>query len=179
MSELPLECGSGLRVWRRQETLLASLDGRGLFASTNGGAAWNELGAATEGTGSHGALVRDPANPDAFWVAGAGGVFKTTNGGVGFVNLGGQIDVRSISIGIVSPGAGLMLAGTGDASTLRRSVDDGVTWSDITDRLPAGVGAIRHPFVLDSAHALVGTLNGRLSHRRRGPELDAQPGAPG
>ena len=104
VSELPLDCGSGLRVWRRQETLLASLDGRGLFASTNGGAAWNELGAATEGTGSHGALVRDPANPDVFWVAGAGGVFKTTNGGVGFVNLGGQIDVRSISIGIVRPG---------------------------------------------------------------------------
>ncbi len=157
-SGLPHECGDGLRVWRRADSLLASIAGSGLFISLNSGTSWTPLPAAGAGSAEMRMLVQDPATATTFWIAGAEGIFQTKDNGFRFVELGTFNDVRSLSVGITASGADTLLAVVGTAPTLHRSVDDGATWIPVLG--PAGGGVVGHPLVLDAQSALLGTSTG-------------------
>src|SRR5712692_7360558 len=135
--------------------------GNGIYKSVNGGETWQHLG--LDDTRHIARILIDPRNPDIVLVAALGhsfgpnedrGVFRSTDGGKGWKkvlykdNLTGAVDLcfepgnprvvyATLWQGIRKPGQ----KGTsfGPGSGLYKSVDAGVTWTQITGHgLPGG-----------------------------------------
>ncbi len=111
----------------------------GLFRTTNGGTSWSQ---ATSGinTGENVAwvapIVEHPSNSGIFFVA-RQRVYKSTNNGQSWTavsgNVNGSSSVREMAISVSNPS--VLFATTG--SQILLSTDDGVTWANKTNGLPA------------------------------------------
>lgn len=116
----------------------------GVMKSTDGGATWTNYGADTVGTQPISKIVVDPDNPNivtatsayVFTLAGAGGIFQSTDGGATWVKRDAPTgDWCSVSIGV--PGADgkrtYWAAGSGNNGGLvYKSTDQGLTWSKVS-----------------------------------------------
>jgi len=141
--------------------LIAGVALRGLWANT-GGPTWSHLG---DGEGSDRitarptAIVYDPDNPAIFWVSGIYanyGVYKTTDAGKTFRQLGTVTHNDSISVDFSDPERLTLLAGAHERGhTVNLSLDGGRTWKNVGETLPPDSGASTYPFVINAQTFLV------------------------
>jgi BNR/Asp-box repeat len=160
------ECGnlSFLTAKPDVDMLVAGVAQHGLWASTNGGGSWTQLG-----TGSGSAAITnrmsmaiyDPDHPATFWESGiynGGGVYRTTDNGATFTQLGDATHDDSVGIDFTDPQRQTLLAGGHERSgRVLLSKNGGSTWTDIGPKLPAHSGFSSQVVVLDSKTFLVGT----------------------
>jgi photosystem II stability/assembly factor-like uncharacterized protein len=157
------ECGNLGRVSAHPtaDLLLVGVAKKGLFGSTDGGASWQPLGATGATiTNRISYVAYDPASPTTFWESGiynGGGVYKTTDGGASFTQVGDVTHCDSVSVDFSDPSRMTLLAGSHEqALKLFRSTDGGAKWEDIGKALPADSGFCTISTILDAKTFLVG-----------------------
>ncbi len=162
------ECGnmSALSVKPDADTLIAGIAQKGLWASEDGGATWQALGAepgADVITNRTTSIVYDPIDAARFWQTGiysGGGLYETTNDGDGFYRLGDVEHVDLLSVDLSDPDRKVMVAGGHEApQALFLSKDSGATWKSIGAGLP-GDRSCTHPLVINAKTFLVGCSYG-------------------
>lgn len=145
-----------------EDKLIAGLAEVGLWESVDGGQTWDAIGT---GKGSEllanrtSTLIYDPDHSNVFWAAGTygPGVFKTTDDGGTFKQLGKTEHNEHLSIDLSDPQRQTMLAGGHEQGRLLwLSTDGGSTWIDIGGDLPADASVCSYPLILDSETFLVG-----------------------
>jgi photosystem II stability/assembly factor-like uncharacterized protein len=156
--------------------VIAGLEGHGLWATDDSGKSWRALGV---GAGSasitntaHG-LVFDPTHPDVFWetgIRGTSGLYKTTDGGSTFKQLGALSFTQLVSVDFSDPDRKILVTGThGMKQQAFRSTDGGGTWTNVGLNLPASANNSESPLVIDSKTFLLGacdqSANGCGIHR--------------
>ena len=126
------ECGNLGRVSSHPtiDMLLVGVAKKGLFSSTDGGVSWQPLGTTGASiTNRISYVAYDPAAPMTFWESGiynGGGVYKTTDNGASFVQVGSVTHSDSVSVNFSDPARMLLLAGSHEqAQKLFRSLDGG------------------------------------------------------
>jgi hypothetical protein len=139
------ECGnlSFLSAKPDEDTLIAVVALNGLWASTDGGTTWHALGpgAGSDSIGNRGsAIVYDPQEPARYWESGiyqGGGVYETSDDGVTFHQMGTVSHVDLVSVDLSDPARKTLLAGGHEQSkTLNRSVNGGMTWTNVGAGFP-------------------------------------------
>jgi photosystem II stability/assembly factor-like uncharacterized protein len=162
------ECGNlaGLFSKPDEDMLIAGVAQKGLWSSTDGGQSWQALGTAAGSdtiTNRPVAMVFDPDNSTAYYEAGiynGGGVYKTTDDGATFKQLGNVTHSDLVSVDFTDPDRKTLLAGGHEqAMVLRRSTDGGANWEDIGSGLPSGEQCT-YPHVVDAQTYLMG-CNGK------------------
>ena len=143
--------------------VVAGVAKAGLWQSEGGD--WKKLGS---GAGSANiahrpsSIVFDPQHPEVFYESGiygsfGDGVYKTTDGGLTFTQLGkiGHNDL--VSVDFHDPDRKTLLAGSHETKRkLFHSTDGGSTWNDIGMNLPDGSHFASAPLVIDSQQFLLG-----------------------
>jgi photosystem II stability/assembly factor-like uncharacterized protein len=134
---------------------------KGLFSSTDGGASYEPLGESGAAiTNRISWLAYDPTSADVFWESGiynAGGVYKTTDAGATFTQVGDVTHCDSVSVDFGDPARKTLLAGSHEqARKLFRSTDSGVSWQDIGQVLPADSGFCTTSIILNATTFVVG-----------------------
>ena len=143
--------------------MIAGVAQQGLWASRNGAKTWSRLGqgpGSAEITHRLTSVAYDPDDPATFWVSGmysGGGLYKTTDGGATFTQLGDVRHLDSVSVDFDDPDRSTILVGGHERREVVRSTDGGTTWSDITASLPESIGITSYPVVLDRSTYLLGT----------------------
>jgi photosystem II stability/assembly factor-like uncharacterized protein len=134
---------------------------KGLFESTDGGVTWSPLGAGGDAiTNRISYVAYDPSSPEVFWESGiynGGGVYKTSDGGQSFSQVGDVTHCDSVSVDFSDPARETLLAGSHEqARKLFRSTDGGESWQDIGQKLPEDSGFCTTSLILDAKTFLVG-----------------------
>jgi photosystem II stability/assembly factor-like uncharacterized protein len=164
LANMPSECGNLTSVFAKpdEDMLIAGVALHGLWASRDGGGSWQPLGT---GSGSAAitnrptSIVFDPQDSTRWWesgIYGGGGVFRTTDNGLTFTQLGDVTHCDAVSVDMTDPDRRTLFAGGHEtAQTLHRSIDGGATWTSVGGNLPAGTNCTT-PLVLDAQNTLVG-----------------------
>jgi photosystem II stability/assembly factor-like uncharacterized protein len=169
LATMASECGnlSALFTKPGQDLLIAGVAARGLWASSDGGGSWQQLGT---GMGSESimnapqSLVFDPADSTRYWESGihnGAGVFETSDDGQTFVSLGanslGANNNDLVAVDYSDPNRQTLILGSHEASlpAIYRSRDGGKTWGAISSDLPTNTDCT-HPLLIDSQTYLVG-----------------------
>jgi photosystem II stability/assembly factor-like uncharacterized protein len=164
---MPSECGNVPLVSTvpGQDKVIVGIAQQGLWESTNNGASWSKLG-----TGAGSAVITnrpihisyDPTNSNIFYEAGiynGGGVYKTTDGGVTFTQLGNVTHNDYVSVDYTDPQRKTLVAGTHERSqSVWKSSDGGQTWTNIGANLPAGTSFSSAAIVLNANTYIVDTI---------------------
>lgn len=165
LANMDSECGnlSHLSAKPDEDVLIAGIAQKGLWASTDGGGSWHQIGTGAGSdtiTNRTSSFLFDPAHPDQYWESGiynAGGVYLTTDDGATFHALGTVHHDDLISVDFTDPARKTMLAGGHEQTqTLYRSTDGGATWDNVGTNLPSGTNFSSFPLVIDSETHLVG-----------------------
>jgi photosystem II stability/assembly factor-like uncharacterized protein len=166
LANMASECGNLTMISAvpGSNTIIAGIAQEGLWASTNNGASWTHLGSGSGSsviTNRPQSITYDPAHPGVFWEAGiynGGGVYKTTDGGLTFQQLGNVTHNESVSVDFSDPNRQTILAGGHERSQyVWKSTDGGQTWSNIGLNLPAGTGFSESPIIINSQTYIVNT----------------------
>jgi len=187
LANMASECGNLGLVSAQpcSNRVIAGVAKQGLWETVDGGTTWTQMG---KGNGSAtitnriSALVYDPKDPNIFWESGIyndGGIYKTTDSGVTFQQLGSITHSDSVSIDFGDPERKTLLAGSHETSaTLHLSVDSGATWVNIAAGLPQGHCTATH--VVDARTYLVGCNSGTIQRSiDGGANWAAAPGSMG
>jgi hypothetical protein len=165
LAGMPSECGNASYHTAKpnSKTLIAGVAQRGLFASEDGGKSWQPLGTGAGSakiTNRTSSIVFDPQNPQVFWESGiynGGGVYKTTDGGQTFVQLGNAFHNDTVTVDFTDPERKLLLAGSHETKRkLLLSTNGGQIWTDIGMSLPADSHFSSAARILDSKTFLIG-----------------------
>jgi photosystem II stability/assembly factor-like uncharacterized protein len=163
LAGMPSECGNLGRVSAHPtaDLVLVGVAQKGLFGSTDGGSSWKPLGAkGAVITNRISYVAYDPAAPSTFWESGIyndGGVYKTTDSGATFTQVGDVTHCDSVSVDFSDPKRMTLLAGSHEQSRkLFRSTDGGADWEDIGEALPADSGFCTTSTILDAKTFVVG-----------------------
>jgi photosystem II stability/assembly factor-like uncharacterized protein len=157
-------CGSLalMSVKPDEDLLIASVFGVGLYASSDGGSSWHELGTDMTSTMITSGLTwieYDPQNHSQFWECGShgSGPCATSDNGSSFTELSVMISNNDmISVDFSDPDRKTLLVGSHEqAQALYRSTDKGVTWTNIGATLPAK-SFCTLPLLMDPQTYLVG-----------------------
>ena len=154
--------------------VIAGVAQKGLWGTEDGGKSWVKLGAGAGSaviTNRISAIVYDPAAPGTFWESGiynGGGVYKTTDNGMTFKQVGNITHNDSVSIDFSDPDRKTMLAGFHETNgKVWKSTDAGATWTTLTT-LPGGAGYCTATQVLGATNLLVGCNGGGVFHSTDG-----------
>jgi hypothetical protein len=146
--------------------VIAGIAQKGLWGTEDGGKSWVQLGSGAGSakiTNRISAVVYDPAHPGTFWESGiynGGGVYKTTDNGMTFKQVGNITHNDSVSIDFSDPDRKTMLAGFHETNgKVWKSSDAGATWTTLTT-VPGGAGYCTATQVLSATNLLVGCNNG-------------------
>jgi hypothetical protein len=146
--------------------VIAGVAQKGLWGTEDGGKNWVQLGSGAGSakiTNRISAVVYDPDHPGTFWESGiynGGGVYKTTDNGMTFKQVGNITHNDSVSIDFSDPDRKTMLAGFHETNgKVWRSTDAGATWTTLTT-LPGGAGFCTATQVLSATNLLVGCNGG-------------------
>lgn len=147
--------------------IIAGISNAGLWATDDNGASWHALGTGAGSakiTNTPLSIVFDPAHTDVFWESGihdGGGLYKTTDGGVTFKQLGTFTFGNVISVDLGDPDRKTLLAGIhGQMQQMQRSEDGGATFANVGANLPAGTSYSLWSYVLDAQTFLAATVGG-------------------
>jgi photosystem II stability/assembly factor-like uncharacterized protein len=175
-----------------EDKMIAGLSELGLWESSDGGESWQAMGTGTDSAtipNRPSAIQYDPKDSQVFWESGSygSGVFRTDDKGVTFSQLGTFGGTDLISIDFTDPDRQTMLAsGHEEGHLLRRSVDGGSSWEEITDNVSDEVGGCNFPLVLDDKTFLFtcskfggGSISGILGSVDGGETWTVQGAAPG
>ena len=167
LTRLPAACGNVTLVSGTpgRDVVIAGVSGQGLWALVNDSPKWTSLG---QGVGSASVANRpssityDPGNPSVFWESGiyGPGFYQTNNGGITFTQMGSLGASDFVSVDLTAPAGRILLSGLHERSSLLGSTDGGVTWVDLSSKLPPGVGYKSSPLVIyEQLFLLVSTGN--------------------
>lgn len=165
LANLASECGNLTMLSARPCTdeIIAGVALAGLFMTNDGGASWNPLGTGAGSaviTNRPSSIVYDPEHPEVFWESGiynGGGVYRTDDGGLTFVQLGDFGHNDLVSVDFSDPERKTLLAGSHEQTQrLMHSSDGGQTWTDLGPNLPADSNFSSAPLVIDASTFLVG-----------------------
>jgi len=146
--------------------VIAGLEGHGLWATDDSGKSWRALGAGAGSASitntSHG-IVFDPTHPDVFWetgIRGSAGLYKTSDGGSTFKQLGTMTTTQLVSVDFSDPDRKTLVTGThGMKQLVFRSGDGGSIWSNVGLNLPATANNSESPLVIDAKTFLLGACD--------------------
>lgn len=170
LASLWTDCGalSALAAKPDEDMLVAGVSRQGVYASTDGGNSWYALGTGSGSTpisGSPESLVFDLQNSGTFWVTsihGDRGVYKTTNKGLNFSALpgtGGTAGYDTLGVDWNDPARKtLVLGGHETGQLVQRSVDGGLSWTNVGATLSTGL-ASSNVVMLNANTFLVGASN--------------------
>ena len=159
------ECGNMYYVGASptQDLVIAGVALQGLWANDAATGQWARLGTAgAQIMNRTASIVFDPDVPNRLWESGhysGAGAFRSTDGGKTFQALGAITHLDALSVDLSDPQRRTLLAGSHERADLYRSTDGGATWTNLASRLPAGIGFVSQPLVLDAKRHLVGTSN--------------------
>jgi len=173
LANMASQCGNVQGVFEKPEAnggdvVIAGIALDGLWSSANGGGTWQQLGTASPAaiTNRPMSLVVDPMNAGTFWESGlynGGGVYRSDDDGATFTPLGDITGCDLVSVDFSDPMRQTLVAGGHEqAQKVRRSIDRGMTWSDIVQGLPTDVFC-SYPLVIDANTYLVGCYAGTAS----------------
>lgn len=155
--------------------VIAGVAQKGLWGTEDGGKTWSSLGTGAGSaviTNRISAVVYDPDHPGTFWESGiynGGGVYKTTDNGQTFEQVGSVTHNDSVSVDFTDPDRKTLLAGPHEAnSKLFLSKDGGQTWNDVGAGLPGSAGFCTATQVLSANDLLVGCVTGGVFHSSDG-----------
>jgi photosystem II stability/assembly factor-like uncharacterized protein len=143
--------------------VVAGIEGHGVWATDDSGKSWRALGtgagSASVTNSGHG-IVFDPAHPDVFWetgIRGTSGLYKTSDGGNTFKQLGMLTMTQLVSVDFSDPDRKTLLTGThGMKQQIFRSTDGGATFTNIGSNFPATAHNAETPLLIDSKTFLLG-----------------------
>jgi photosystem II stability/assembly factor-like uncharacterized protein len=157
LANMPSECGNltMLSAVPGSNTVIAGVALDGLWANSSA-TTWSPLG-----TGKGSATITnrpswityDPIHPGVFWESGiynGGGVYRTTDNGTTFLQLGsiGHNDFVSVDFG--DPNRQTLLAGGHEQSRLvYRSTDGGQNWTNVGASIPADTKFSTNPILIN------------------------------
>lgn len=141
------------------DQVVVGFDMAGLFATTDGGISWAQLGAPGQIAQLPVQIVFDPKRPRTFWVSGmhGPGVFKTIDGGSTFVRLGDLVNCEGIGVDLSDEYRRTLVVAMHERVSLQRSVSSGITWQEIGSSLPRGCNCTAIPVVFDADTCIVAT----------------------
>jgi photosystem II stability/assembly factor-like uncharacterized protein len=148
------------------QTVIVGIADRGLWASDDSGKLWRQLGTgagSAEITNATSAIVFDPKQPEVFWetgIRGTAGVYKTSDFGKTFKQLGTTTFTQFIAVDFSDPERKVLLTGThGMKQQVYYSGDQGVRWTNVGLNLPSSATNSEFPIVLDSKTYLLGACD--------------------
>jgi hypothetical protein len=165
LANMPSECGNLTLVSAKpgSDMVIAGVALHGLFATHDGGSSWSSLGS---GEGSDqiinrpSVIIYDPDHAETFWESGiynGGGVYRTTDSGTTFKQLGTIFHIDILSIDFTDPERKTLLAGGHEHRQLiNRSTDGGENWENVGLNLPSEANYSSAPMALDGQTHLVG-----------------------
>jgi hypothetical protein len=169
LAGIPSECGnlSFVTAHPDRDLLIAGVAQQGLWVSKDGATQWTQLGTgggSAKITNRTSMIVFDPGNPDVFWESGiynAGGVYRTNDGGLTFMQLGDVTHTDLVSVDLADPMRKTLFAGSHEQSQKAfLSTNGGMSWMDVGKMIPLG-GFSSWTQVLDAKTLLVGSFNGQ------------------
>lgn len=107
--------------------------GYGVWKSTDGGNTW---AASNTGMGNRtvNEILMDPSNPDVLIAAATNGIYRSANGGANWTQSLAGPNLKDIAF---KPGSSSCMYGSG--TVVYRSLDNGITWIQMTNGVPVGV----------------------------------------
>jgi len=148
------------------DTVIAGVADRGLYAISGTSATWNHMGsgAGSAAVGNRPSWISyDPTNASIFYESGiyeGNAVYKTTNAGNTFAQLGNITHSDFVSVDYTDPNRQLLLAGGHEQmQTIYKSTNGGSTWTNIGTNLPSGLGFTTSPLIINSTTYVVNSLS--------------------
>ncbi|MFT5142005.1 MAG: hypothetical protein ACI80V_002047 [Rhodothermales bacterium] len=140
-----------------------TLHGTGIYKSTDNGSTWTRIQVADTPSSATGLydyipeLIVSPTTGSVFAVLNQDGIFRSTDGGATFTSVLGEAGRQPNADVAVHPNGNLLAviynSTTFVASGVYRSVDDGVSWTEVFEN---GGGAFPPPYDLDFDRTVIG-----------------------
>jgi photosystem II stability/assembly factor-like uncharacterized protein len=139
--------------------------GNGIYKSTNAGATWFQIAAASLVSSRCSQISIDPSNSNIIYMAGGNGVFKSTNAGINWVNTNSGTNANCVLINPLNTNIIYCAPGGTSAGTIKKSTDGAATWTTLSGGLPSGMGRIQLALVdsfPDVIYASISNSSGAL-----------------
>jgi hypothetical protein len=166
----PSDCGTISYVAAKpdENLVIIGVVKRGVFASTNSGKSWSQLGSGAGSDEFTAGLMEvqfEPENSKIWWLAGMryGSPFKTEDNGKTLKKLANFDQNDSISVDFSDPDRKTILVGGHEqVREVQYSDDGGLTWTNIGATLPQDSGHSSYPYAVNESTFLVGTSNNEV-----------------
>ena len=137
-----------------EDRLIAGVSEAGIWASTDGGDSWKELGKGKDSAPINdrpSAVAYDPDDSRTFWVSESygAGAFVTHDSGLIFSRLGTVERCDNINVDFSDPQRKTLLAGQHESAVILLSTDSGKNWDDISGNVGEGVNPCGFPLLID------------------------------
>lgn len=162
---IPSECGTIYSMWAQPNSskVHAGISRSAIWQTTTGVGNWSKLGTGTIVLDHRPTqIIYDPVNPNTFWVSGiwpgnGAAVYKTTDGGATFQQLGNLAAVGGgrgsdgMSVDFSDPNRQLILAGAHEeTNSVFKSTNGGQTWTNIGANIPVETRFTTAPLIVNS-----------------------------
>ncbi len=149
--------------------IIAGIAKLGLWTNADGSSTWTQVAGSSVIDTRPSSLTYDPANPSMYYMSGiygsfGDGIFKTTNGGVTFTQVGNIGHNDSVAVDFTDAARQTMLAGGHEAvQTVYKSTNGGLSWTNIGGTLPSDGGFSSQVIVISAQTYLVGVSAGYIN----------------